>query len=127
MIYYMVALTRDVRTLPVTWLGWMVYFLRPFKKSSAKKNIERVFQNSLTGREKKLLSVAYYSHVIACIKEVILYAFVDKNRLAKRVTIIGIEHLNQAFQKGKGVLVMTGHLGGWEFAPLFSFPTLDIY
>lgn len=123
----MVALRRDVRSLPVTWLGWILYFLRPFKKSRAKKNIERVFQNSLTAREKKLLSVAYYSHVIASIKEMILYAFISKQRLAKRVNIMGIEHLNKAFQQGKGVLVMTGHLGSWEFAPLFSFPTLDFY
>nr|WP_298621863.1 lysophospholipid acyltransferase family protein [uncultured Legionella sp.] len=123
----MVALKRNVNTLPVTCLGWLVYWLRPFNKSNAQKNIERVFQNSLTGREKKRLSVAYYSHVIRCIKEIILYAFVDKHRLAKRVNIIGIEHLNQAVQKGKGVLVMTGHLGGWEFAPLFSFPTFDCY
>lgn len=123
----MVALRRDVSSLPVTWLGWILYFLRPFKKSRAKKNIERVFQNSLTAREKKLLSVAYYSHVIASIKEMILYAFISKQRLAKRVNIIGIEHLNNAFQQGKGVLVMTGHLGSWEFAPLFSFVKTDGY
>jgi KDO2-lipid IV(A) lauroyltransferase len=123
----MVALRRDVSSLPVTWLGWILYFLRPFKKSRAKKNIERVFQNSLTAHEKKILSVAYYSHVIVSIKEMILYAFISKQRLAKRVNIIGIEHLNKAFQQGKGVLVMTGHLGSWEFAPLFSFPTLDFY
>jgi KDO2-lipid IV(A) lauroyltransferase len=123
----MVALRRDVRSLPVTWLGWILYFLRPFKKSRAKKNIERVFQHSLTAHEKKLLAVAYYSHVIASIKEIILYAFISKQRLAKRVHILGIEHLNKAFQQSKGVLVMTGHLGSWEFAPLFSFVKTDGY
>ncbi len=125
--YFMVILKRDVTALPVTWLGWLLYYLKPFKKSTAQQNIARVFQYSLTAWEKKLLSVAYYSHVITSIKEMISYAFTSKQRLAEGINIIGIEHLNKALQSDKGVLVMTGHLGSWEFAPLFSFVKTDGY
>ncbi len=31
-----------------------------------------------------------------------------------RVELIGVEHLDQAREKGKGVLVVSGHIGNWE-------------
>lgn len=63
--------------------------------------------------------MAYYSHMLTSIKEIILYSLLSKKTLEKRVKIIGIEHLENALSKGKGVLVLTGHFGNWEFAPLF--------
>ncbi|BCA96606.1 hypothetical protein TUM19329_29670 [Legionella antarctica] len=117
----MIKLTRDLKTLPVTLMGWMVYFITPFKKSIAQNNIERVFQNSISPHEKKRLAAAYYSHLLSSIREVILYACVSKKRLDQRIKIIGLEHLYSAMKQDKGVLVLTGHFGSWEFSPLF-FP-----
>ncbi|HHL3492224.1 TPA: lysophospholipid acyltransferase family protein [Legionella pneumophila] len=115
----MFELKRDFNSLPLTWLGRCVYFLSSYKRSNAKKNIDRVFQSSLSPAEKKRLCMAYYSHIITNIKEIILYALVSKKSLEKRIKVIGIEHLENALGKGKGTLVFTGHFGNWEFAPLF--------
>ncbi|MGX6640956.1 lysophospholipid acyltransferase family protein [Legionella pneumophila] len=115
----MFELKRDLNSLPLTWLGRCVYFLSSYKRSNAKKNIDRVFQFSLSPAEKKRLCMAYYSHIMTNIKEIILYALVSKKSLEKRIKVIGIEHLENALGKGKGTLVFTGHFGNWEFAPLF--------
>ena len=63
--------------------------------------------------------MAYYSHIIKSFKEIFLWAWISNKRLEKRVKIIGIEHLDQAAEKGNGVIMLTGHFGNWEFAPLF--------
>ncbi|HAT1596691.1 TPA: lipid A biosynthesis acyltransferase [Legionella pneumophila] len=115
----MFELKRDFNSLPLTWFGRCAYFLSSYKRSNAKKNIDRVFQSSLSPAEKKRLCMAYYSHIITNIKEIILYALVSKKSLEKRIKVIGIEHLENALGKGKGTLVFTGHFGNWEFAPLF--------
>ncbi|HHT0593319.1 TPA: lysophospholipid acyltransferase family protein [Legionella anisa] len=115
----MLGLKRDFNFLPVTWVGWFVYFLMPAKRSIAQKNIERVFQESLSTDERKRIIVAYYSHIFRCIKEIFLLTFLSKKYLERRVKIVGVEHLHNALQKEKGALILTGHFGSWEFAPLF--------
>ncbi|HIC7372720.1 TPA: lysophospholipid acyltransferase family protein [Legionella pneumophila] len=121
----MLELDRDLNTLPLSWWGRCAYFLLPYKRSNAKKNIDRVFQSSLSPVEKKRLCIAYYSHMITSIKEIILYALVRKKYLAKHIKIIGLEYLQDAISKGKGTLVFTGHFGNWEFAPLFFLDQFD--
>lgn len=115
----MLELDRDLNCLPVTWWGRCAYFLLPYKRSKAKKNIDRVLQSSLAPSEKKRLCMAYYSHIITSIKEIILYALVSKKYLERHIEIIGLEYLQSAINKGNGTLVLTGHFGNWEFAPLF--------
>lgn len=121
----MLELKRDLNALPLTWWGRCAYFLSPYKRSNAKKNIDRVFQSSLSPAERKHLCMAYYSHMITNIKEIILYALFSKKYLAKRIKIIGLEYLQGAISQGKGTLVLTGHFGNWEFAPLFFLDKFD--
>ncbi|MFO2968882.1 lysophospholipid acyltransferase family protein [Legionella pneumophila serogroup 1] len=121
----MFELKCDLNSLPLTWFGRCAYFLSSYKRSNAKKNIDRVFQSSLSPAEKKRLCTAYYSHIITNIKEILLYALLSKKQLEKRIKIIGIENLQNALNKGKGILVFTGHFGNWEFAPLFFLDKFD--
>lgn len=62
-------------------------------KEAMQKNIERVFQSSLSLADKKRLYMAYYSHMLTSIKEIILYSLLSKKYLEMRVKIIGFEHL----------------------------------
>ncbi|MCW8397276.1 lysophospholipid acyltransferase family protein [Legionella sp. PATHC038] len=121
----MLELKRNFNLLPVHWMGWVVYFLMPSKYSMAQKNIEQVFHSLLSSNEKKRITVAYYSHMFLCIKELFLMNFLTKKYLAKRVKIVGVEHLYNALNKEKGVLILTGHFGNWEFAPLFSLNQVE--
>ncbi|CEG59041.1 lysophospholipid acyltransferase family protein [Legionella fallonii] len=115
----MVELQRDISTLQVTWLGRCVYFLSFFRNNQARNNIARVFGQILSPSAKKRLAMAYFSHLMTSLKEIFLFTWISNKRLAKRVQFIGIEHLHQATNEGKGVILLTGHFGSWEFAPLF--------
>ena len=37
-----------------------------------------------------------------------------------RITVVGKEIVDQALQRGKGVLIMSAHFGNWDFLPMFS-------
>lgn len=100
-------------------MGALCVFFIALQKKQSEKNIDRVFQSSLAPSEKKRLCMAYYSHIITSIKEIILYALVSKKYLERHIEIIGLEYLQSAINKGNGTLVLTGHFGNWEFAPLF--------
>ncbi|KTD69201.1 MULTISPECIES: lysophospholipid acyltransferase family protein [Legionella] len=121
----MLEMKRNCNVLPVNWVGWIVYFLMPTKYSIAQKNIEQVFHGLLSAYEKKRIAIAYYSHIFLCIKELFLMNFLTEKSLEKRVKLIGVEHLYNALKKENGVLILTGHLGNWEFAPLFSLNQVE--
>lgn len=42
------------------------------------------------------------------------FGFVNNRFIRKNVNIIGLEHVDSALRKGKGMLAVTAHLGNWE-------------
>lgn len=54
----------------------------------------------------------------------------DADELSKLFSFEGLDHLHEAHAKGKGVLILTAHLGGWEmgtyFLPRLGFKTAFI-
>lgn len=50
----------------------------------------------------------------------------DEKQLAKHFTIIGRDNVRKAYEKGKGVLILTAHFGNWELlsiiAPMLAYP-----
>lgn len=103
---------------PVTWLGRFAYYFLPYRKKVISQNINRVFGGALNDLQKKHLICAYYSHLILSIKEMIQIRFMSQEQLRSQVDVIGHEHLLKIAEANKGVLILTGHLGNWEFAPL---------
>jgi Kdo2-lipid IVA lauroyltransferase/acyltransferase len=107
--------TNDFR---ISWAGKLMYYLLPANLLKVRRNINLVFQNTLTEQEKKRLIMAFYSHILTSIKEIFLLLLVSRKRLLKRIEFRGIEHLVAAAAEEKGVILLTGHLGNWEFAPI---------
>lgn len=95
-----------------------MYFLLPYRRKVIRKNIEQVFGNRLNDRQKKHLAKAYYSHLLTSVKEAVQLRFMSEETLRERVEIKGHQQMLDIVAKNKGVLVLTGHFGNWEFAPI---------
>ena len=115
----------DTSKLRHHWLGRILYYCVPNHKSVAFQNIERVFQDQLAPHQKKQLLMAVYSHVITSLKEIFLLSFIKDKHLKKRVALRGESHFLSALERGRGVVLLTGHFGNWEFAPLLGLPTIE--
>lgn len=111
-------MTSKILALPVTWVGRLIFYGLPYRKSLILKNIEQVYGNALTTQEKKHLAKAFYSHLATCIKETLLLRLMSEARLKASVEVRGHEHLLEIAAQGKGVLILTGHFGSWEVAPI---------
>ncbi len=103
---------------PITFTGKLIYYLLPYRRKIIMRNIEQVFADKLTPNGKIKLAKAFYSHLAKCIKETILIRFISDKKLQEKVDIIGHEYLLNVAKDGRGVLVLTGHFGSFEFAPL---------
>ena len=111
-------LEKSIASLRITWLGALAYFLNSSHKSRIMSNIDLVFKDSITLRDKQQLCKAFFSHTIASIREVLQMSFSGNQYLRKRIEVRGIEHLLNAAAKNRGVFLLTGHLGNFEFAQL---------
>lgn len=114
----MTAFSKKIDNLPVSWAGRFIYQCLPYRLRVIQANINLVFGDSLSDAQKKHLVKAFYSHLATSIKETIGLRFISERALRDRVDVRGHEHLLKVAERKQGVLVLTGHFGSWEFAPL---------
>ncbi len=114
----MANLVEKISKLPVSLIGRLIYRFLPYRRSVIMSNINQVFGDRLNEAQKKHLARAFYSHLAISIKETILLRFMREETLKARVEVRGHERMLEIVAKGRGVLVLTGHFGNWEFAPL---------
>ena len=112
------SLVKKLKAMPVSFMGKLAYHLLPYRRQVITDNIKQVFDHVLTRPEQAHLAQAFYSHLVTSIKEMIHLRFLSEKKLRARVDVIGYQRLLDVAEKGKGVLVLTGHFGNWEFAPL---------
>lgn len=114
----MSEIAQKIRRLPVNLVGWMVYHFFPYRRAVVLSNINQVFGEQLNADEKKHLAKSYYSHMATSLKEALQMRFMSEETLRDRVEIKGHEKMLEVVAGQKGVLVLTGHFGNWEFAPI---------
>lgn len=114
----MTNISEKIRQARVSAAGRVIYHLLPYRKRVIRANIDQVFGDGLPETLKTHLIKAFYSHLITSIKETIALRFMSEEALRSRVEVRGYERLLNIAKEGRGVLVVTGHFGSWEFAPL---------
>lgn len=114
----MTNLREQIHALPVTWAGRFLYHCVPYRRKLVLANIEQVFGDRLSRNEKIHLAKSYYSHLATSLKEALQLRFISEDALKDKVEVVGHEHMLGVVAQQKGVLVVTGHFGNWEFAPL---------
>lgn len=115
-------MTNKIETLSistkVSFAGRFLYHCIPYRRRVVMSNIDQVFADRLTKAEKIHLAKAFYSHLALSLKETIQLRFLSERALCERVEVRGHQYLLDIAADGCGVLVLTGHFGSWEFAPL---------
>jgi KDO2-lipid IV(A) lauroyltransferase len=114
-----------IKNLRPTFAGRLLCYFFPFRKKISKKNIDVVFGNVLSKNEKSKLLLAFYSHLATSLKENFLLRFYSLKKLKSKAKVIGMEYVLKAAEKNKGILILSGHFGNWEFSPIagiLNFP-----
>lgn len=111
-------MTSSIQQLPITRIGKWVYRWMPYRKKIIFSNIHQVYGDQLTLDEKKHLAMAFYSHLMRSIKETMMLRWMSEKDLTAKVEVRGHQYLLDIAAQGKGVLILTGHFGSWEVAPI---------
>ena len=111
-------LGQQIKALPLNIMGRFLYHVVRYRRRLVFANIDQVFSNRLDTAQKTHLAKAYYSHIATSVKEALQLRVMSENTLREKVKVIGHEKMLGVVGQQKGVLVVTGHFGNWEFAPL---------
>lgn len=64
-------------------------------------------------RKAKIISRRAFRNMALTFLETAYYK--KKNKILKPYTVLGLDHLRRSLKKGKGVVLLTAHMGNWEF------------
>ncbi len=85
------------------------------RNSLAKKQLEKVFPDKTEKDIKKIIRKMYYHMGITTAESY----FGNNDKLFKTCELQGWDNLKDIAEKGKGVILATGHFGNWELAGKF--------
>jgi Kdo2-lipid IVA lauroyltransferase/acyltransferase len=115
------VLFRILGLFPLEWAGVVSRFLGNLlftfnrkHRAIALSNLKRAFGREMRYHEIEILAKKVFANLVLIIFEIGWSLRLDKNRLSKNFKIDGLENIRNAYDKGKGVLVLTAHFGNWE-------------
>ncbi len=122
LIYYALRVVKCVGwLLPRRWNLWvggktglLAYGVLRTERRKSIKNLELAFQGEKSTGELRGINRRVFVNQGRNLFELFWLARVSPSKLLRQVHFQGIEHMQKAYQKGKGVLLITGHIGNWE-------------
>ncbi|MBY4676434.1 LpxL/LpxP family Kdo(2)-lipid IV(A) lauroyl/palmitoleoyl acyltransferase [Marinobacterium sp. CAU 1594] len=116
-----IGLLRSVVLLPHSWrlrigrmLGRLLYRLAGSRRRVVATNLKLCFPEKSDQQRRQMVREVFEHNGIGVL-EVAMAWWLPDNRLLHRYRLIGEQHLKQAQQEGKGVILLSAH-----------FPTLDL-
>ena len=106
--------------------GKFAYKLTADRRELAQKNLSIVFKDKLSEEEINQITEKVYENVGLMLVEFIMLRKIDKSNFRNYVEIENKKHLEEAYNKGQGVIIYGAHFGNWEwmasFISLLGFP-----
>jgi len=107
------ALPRPLARAAGISLAWLVYLLHVRLRHVGMRNLAMAFPEK-THHERARILRGEFTSLGRQLAEVCLFPKYTPANVDKVVIYDGFENFERAFARGKGVLFLTGHLGGWE-------------
>ncbi len=110
-IFYLLGWSFIYRVGKIT--GYVIYFLSSKQRKTTKQEIALLFENRLS--REKINEIAkrsfenYYKRQI----ETILFGHLKKGHLEKMIDAEGLENIDNALSKGKGIIMLLSHFGSF--------------
>lgn len=95
-------------------LGLLACRILKRHRRTALENLERAFGESLTRSERERLVRRLFKNLGVMFFEFNRMAWLKREEVDRFVEFKGLEKIEKALQKGKGVILLTAHYGNWE-------------
>lgn len=116
-----------LRTIPArgrVWLGrslgLSLYHLVPRLRSMALANLERALGTTRSSEERVAIARGSFAYLGRLLCDTPSFPKVRAGNLERFAVFEGLENVRNAYAKGKGVFLFSGHYGNWEMVALLQ-------
>lgn len=103
-------------------LGSLVYHVFGFRRTIVHENLQHAFPG-LPAQEREAIARNSYRSIGITLIELLRLHRMSEDELRKTVRIEGLDVLRKCVSRGKGVVVLSAHIGNWELITI-SFKVL---
>ena len=111
-------LPRWMSRAVATRFALLIYFLHARLRRVGMRNLEMAFPEKTARLRRRILRGEFVS-LGRQLAEFCLFPSYTRENVGRVVIYDGFENFERARERGKGVLFLTGHLGGWELSSFF--------
>lgn len=111
-------LQQRIRGLKPSLIGRICYYLIPYRRKIVLNNMKLVFGEVLSPAQIKKLAKCFYSHIMLCIWEMLVMRCISTEKFTANVEVRNHETVVKAAAENRGILILTAHVGNWEYAPI---------
>jgi KDO2-lipid IV(A) lauroyltransferase len=101
---------------PIPLAGRALFHLLPIRRGVIVENLRRVFGRAVPESGIARLAQAHYAHLWRLGGEFLRFRFLSPAKKRALVRVENVDTFVDAFHRGNGVLILTGHFGNWEVA-----------
>ncbi|MGA9477654.1 MAG: hypothetical protein WBV21_07730, partial [Desulfobacterales bacterium] len=105
------------------FLGELWFAVDKRHRRMALDNLTRAFGGEKSGREIRQIAKQVFRNIVRVVYEVGWSLHLHPKDLDAFFSVKGIANLRAAIRKGKGALILTGHVGIWELMPVVAAMT----
>jgi len=99
-------------------LGWLLFHLDKRHRTIALNNLERAFGDGHTPAQNRKIALTVFRNLVRMLFEIAWSMGQPAEELKRKFRVRGHYNYMRALQKGKGLLMLTGHVGNWELLPV---------
>lgn len=104
---------------PVTYFiaafGARLWMLTGINVKTIRNNVSTVLNLNINDKEIHRIANRIFINWAKNIADFLKHPIISKEKLKQRVEIEGLEHLDNALKKGKGAVIITAHIGNFEW------------
>lgn len=100
-------------------LGLLIWRLLPKERHRFDRHFTLVFGDSVSSQEKHVLARDYFVSIGKNLIDIIRFEKHFEHEIKPLVTIEGLDHFDEVYKRGKGLIGITGHLGNFELLAVY--------
>jgi len=111
---------RNLANGTAGFMGKILFLFDGKHRRIAMDNLRYAFGDQKRTYEIRILARQNFINLLKLVFEIGWSLNLDKKRLVTHFTIDGRSNIRKAYEKGKGVLALTAHLGNWELLTVIA-------
>ncbi len=127
LLYYcaviVLALARLVPATLLFWLGsfggWCAYYLLRRERRKTLANLKVAYGREKCDEERARIARAVFVNLGRTMFELASYPRFNSRNIHRVVSMEGKEIIDRELRRGKGIIIITGHIGNWELIPTY--------